>query len=398
MSSNNINSNASGGKHRFTALFAVLALVIVPATVQAGPEFQFGDESSMKISYSTQMYSQTRSYTSPTDSGSGTDFFFRRNRISFIGQYNDYVSYYFQFEGAPDSRAGNDNTAVYYRDAYVTLDVSDPVRFIMGRFKQTFSRENLEACYEPLTLDRNSGTYTPFGGSRDTGIAMWGNLLDAKLQYRLMAADGREGDYNVKDSPRLTTRVHASLWDPEFDFGYRGTYLGVKKVLTIGAAYDYQADVAYSNYGTRSGPQDYTGKTVDMFFEYPTKAGTFTLSGAYIDYDIGDAINGVDPDPGLSEGGRTQLEMTYGKMGYLLPNKIGTGRLQFFARSDTQDHGLTSGYRDQKIATAGFNYYLNGQQLKITFEYTAIDFDIDHPTDVSLQDYDQATLEFQLIL
>ncbi len=397
--SSNVNNNASGGNHRFTVLFAALGLVMLPATVQAGPEFQFGDESTMKISYQSQMYSRTRSFTSATDDGSSTDFYYRRNRLSFIGQYNDYVSYYFQFEGAPDSIGGRENSAVYYRDAYLTLDVSDPVRFIIGRFKQTFSRENLEACYEPLTLDRSDGTYSPWGGSRDTGVAMWGNLLDAKLQYRFMVADGREGDFNAKDSPRLTGRVHASFWDPEYDFGYRGTYLGVKKVFTIGAAYDFQADVAYADYTSRSDPQDYTGKTVDMFLEYPTKAGMFHFSGAYVDYDVGDAIN-KDPDPELLArgGARTQLTMTYGKLGYLLPNKVGMGRLQFFARGEDQDHGLDSGYRDQTQSIAGFNYYLDGQQLKITVEYAKIDFEIDDPADNSLQDYDQVIVEFQFIL
>lgn len=391
------SSNVSGGKHRFTVLSAVLALVMMPATVQAGPEFQISDESSMKVTYAVQMWLQNRDYTSDKDSGEMTDFWIRRNRVAFIGQYNDYISYYFQFEGAPDSRGGNDARSVYYRDAYLTLDMSDPVRFIIGRFKQTFSRENLEACLEPLTLDRGLGTYTPYGPSRDTGLVMWGNLADAMFQYRFMVADGREGDYVAKDSPRLTARVHATLWDPEFDYGYRGTYLGVKKILTIGAAYDYQADIAYADYSTRSDPQDYTGKTVDIFMEYPTGMGTFTLSGAKIEYDMGGAIN-KDPDPGLSEGGFTQLKMTYVKAGYLLPNKVGIGRLQFFARNEKSEHGLTSGYRDQTVNIAGFNYYINGQQLKVTFEYTQADFDIDHPTDKSLQDYNQAMLGLQFIL
>ncbi len=68
------------------------------------------------------------------------------------------------------------------RDAYVTLDYTDGLRFIVGRFKNTFTRENLEACLEPLTLDRSETlAYSPFGGTRDTGVALWGNLADAKF-------------------------------------------------------------------------------------------------------------------------------------------------------------------------------------------------------------------------
>ncbi|MFO1298460.1 MAG: hypothetical protein U1F25_19665 [Rubrivivax sp.] len=42
------------------------------------------------------------------------------------------------------------------------------MRFIAGRFKNTFSRENLEACLEPLTMDRAEVlSYTPFAGTRE---------------------------------------------------------------------------------------------------------------------------------------------------------------------------------------------------------------------------------------
>ena len=40
-------------------------------------------------------------------------------------------------------------------------------------FKNAFTRENLEACFDPLTMDRAEViSYTPWGGSRDTGAAV----------------------------------------------------------------------------------------------------------------------------------------------------------------------------------------------------------------------------------
>ena len=161
------------------------------------------------------------------------------------------------------------------------LDYMDEVRFILGRYKNTFSRENLEACLEPLTLDRGESLpYTPYGASRDTGVTMWGNLADAMFQYRLSVTDGREGNEVVKDSPRLTGRVHVSLFDPEYSYGYRGTYLGTQKVLTIGAAYDAQDNIAYNNYTVLSGPKSYSATTYDIFYEQPFSFGTITASAA----------------------------------------------------------------------------------------------------------------------
>ncbi|NOZ51678.1 MAG: hypothetical protein GXP08_00845 [Gammaproteobacteria bacterium] len=224
-------------------LLGGMLAALTPSITFAGVSLQVGDEGTMNINYSVQLWSQFRSYSSADNSGSSFDTFLRRNRITFSGQYNDMIGYYGQLEAAGDSRDGQNDRPVYWRDAYVTLDYSDGVRFIAGRFKNTFSRENLEACFEPLTIDRAEAiAYTPFGGTRDTGYAMWGNLADATFQYRFMLSDGREGSANnvPKDSPRYTVRVHWSPLDPEYDYGYRGSYLGTSQVFTIGLAYDYQ--------------------------------------------------------------------------------------------------------------------------------------------------------------
>ncbi|MCO6411302.1 MAG: porin [Thiogranum sp.] len=384
-------------EHHIRRYLAPLALALSAAAgnLQAGPTITYGDEGFLTLNYGVQIWAQARDFTTPTDSGDTTDIFLRRNRISLSGQYNDYVGFYAQLESQSDSRQGNDDRSVFYRDAYVTFDWTDSMRFIAGRFKNTFSRENLEACLEPLTIDRGEVlVYTPFGGTRDTGVAMWGNLADARLQYRLAVTDGREGDEVVKDSPRLTGRVHWSLWDPEYDYGYRGTYLGTRKVLTLGAAYDYQADVAYSDFPNREGSSDYKAWTADAFMEYPSKYGTFTVSGAYFDYSTDDAIN-ENPDSALPV--NSELKGQYAKAGYLFPNKIGIGRLQLFARYENLDYGIDNGRYDNQWIGGGANYYIYGQQLKVTFEYANINFDEDDPTTPALQDYDQATLALQLI-
>lgn len=365
--------------------------------VQAGPTIPMGDEGSLTINYELQIWSQFRDYRSEANNADSFDTFLRRNRVTFMGQYNDYVGFYAQLEAGNDSRYGNDERAVYYRDAYVTLDYSDSMRFIAGRFKNTFSRENLEACLEPLTLDRGMAAYTPFAGTRDTGIAIWGNLADAKLQYRVMLADGREGDNVPKDTPRMTARVHYSMLDPEFSYGYRGTYLGTQRVLTIGAAYDHQADVVYANLPGRQDSSDYSAYTVDLFYEEPTSMGTFTFSSAFTNYSVDGALNGDELliDNTLSPA--AEMENYYVKAGWLLPNRVGMGRLQIFAKHDTSDYDRNDKYFDQTINAFGANYYLDGQQLKLTMEISDIAFEEQHPDINSLQDHKQATLGFQML-
>ncbi len=380
------------------AACAALVAGALPLSALAGPTIQVGDQGSLTITYALQGWMQHRSFASDANAGSATDAFLRRNRLTFSGQYNDYVGFYAQFEAGNDSRFGQDNRSVYYRDAYVTLDYRDDLRFIVGRFKNTFSRENLEACLEPLTMDRAEVlSYTPFGGSRDTGLAVWGNLLDAKLQYRFMVADGREGAYVPKDSPRLTARVHYSFWDPESNYGYLGTYLGTAKVLTIGAAYDKQSSVAYGDWPLRRDIKDYKAWTVDAFMEYPARSGVYTVSAAAFKYDTGGAYN-QSPDPALPV--NSDLKGFYLKGGYMLPGKVGPGRLQFFARHESSDYGVkigTAEYYDQKWNSVGANWYLDGQKLKVSLEYAKVKFDTPDPTTRSLRDYNQLTLGLQFI-
>lgn len=377
---------------------AALVAAALPLGAAAGPTIEFGENSSLNISYAVQPWWQSQGYTSASNGANSSDFYLRRNRLILTGQYNDYVGMYVQLEAGGDSRWGKDNRNVYFRDAYVTFDYMDELRFIAGRFKNAFSRENLEACLEPLTMDRAEVlSYTPFGGTRDTGVAVWGNLMNARLQYKLMISDGREGEYMPKDNPRITARVHASLWDPEFNYGYQGTYLGTQKVLTFGAAYDTQKDVAYANYLSRSDIKSYKAWTVDAFMELPLPSGVYTVSAAAFKYDTGGAF-AKSPDPQLPV--NSDLEGYYVKAGYMLPGKIGPGRLQLFGRHEKLDYGVKTGnleYYDNTWNGIGANYYIDGQRLKISLELAEIKFGSPHPVNQSLSDYRQAILGLQLI-
>lgn len=374
---------------------ATCASMLAANCAIAGPTFQFGDEGSMTLTYAVQAWATLQNFSAP-GVDDNNDLYLRRHRLALSGQVNDYVGYYVQAEAGGNPNA---DRRTYFRDAYMTLDYNDSLRFIAGRFKNTFSRENLEACLEPLTLDRSEMlAYTPFGGTRDDGVAVWGNLLDAKLQYRFMVGKGREfSDYTPSKKSRYTARVHYSFLDPEFNYGYLGTYLGTAKVFTIGAAYDQQDKVVYADYPMHAGARDYKAWTVDAFFEYPATSGVYTVSGAYFQYDSDDVTNRT-PDPKFPISG--DLKGHYIKAGYMFPEKVGPGRLQFFARQDVGDYGVktvSTEYYDRKLNSIGANYYLDGQKLKLSAEYTDVKFDMPHPRTVSLQNYSQFTIGLQFI-
>lgn len=392
------NTNSKSAKLPGRVLLPLVALFMatVVTTASAGVTIKAGGGGYMTIDYDLQAWYQSRGYTSSTSSADLNNFFLRRNRLIFSGQYNSTVGFFVQTEAPVDGQQGFNNRNVYYQDAYITVDSTDAMRFIVGKFKIPFTRENLEACLEPLTMDRAEVlAYTPFGASRDTGVAMWGNLANAKFQYRVMVANGRQGNDVPDSSPRYTVRAHYSLFEPEYAYGYLGTYLGTKKVLTIGAAYDAQQDVAWGDYGAKTDPKSYSAYTADVYYEQPTHSGTYTASAAYMKYDTGGAINGAFPDPNLPM--NSQLDGYYAKFGYMMPNKVGPGRLQFFLRHERSNYNLSTGYGDQNWDGVGFNYYFNGQQLKLSGEYATIKFDKQNPSDPSQQDYTQMTVGLQMM-
>jgi len=368
---------------RLSAL--TLGLTLIAGTVFAGPRMTFGpeDEGALQLDYKGQLQMTVR------DTGSGdnnddttTNFNFRRNRLALMGKYGDMMSLYVQTEFTEDPNvstlgvsSSNQGTDFQLLDAVMRFNINDSFKVNAGKFKYNLSRENLEACEMPLTLDRSLFVRTAFTSTRDTGVAIWGNLFNDVFQYRADVMEGRKalsGDTAPSSNFRYSVRGHVSLLDPEKDYGYKGTYLGKKKVLTVGGAYQFEPEVAYGDTVLKTDKKDYQAWTVDGFFEYPLEGiGTVTVSSAYEDVDLDDAYQGANPDLG-TVGLTGQKNGWYTKAGYMLPSFP----LQFFGRYEKWRFASLNNVYDQKVDWygGGANYYVRGQNLKLTAELSRTDF------------------------
>ena len=385
-----------------TASAALLVGLAAPAAF-AGPQITFGDEDQgvLQLDYKGQFQLNVRDNGSGTNNDSTTTSFdFRRNRISLMGAYGDMLSIYVQTEftdkTAVNSLRVNDGEAdsnFQLLDAVVRFKFNDAFKVNVGKFKYNFSRENLEACEMPLTLDRSLFIRAPFVTTRDMGVAAWGNLFNDIFQYRLDVMEGREavsGNTTPKSNFRYTGRMHVSLLDAENDYGYKGTYLGKKKVLTLGAAAQYEPDVVYGNTFFKTDKKDYKAWTVDGFFEYPVAdLGTFTASGAYAKYDLDDAYMSASPDADAI-GLNGEKNGWYAKAGYMLPKLP----LQLFGRYEQWKFANLNNVINEKVNWYGLgaNYYIWGQNLKLTMEFSRTNFDKD-----SEEDFSNFTTQLQVL-
>ncbi|MBW2108322.1 MAG: porin [Deltaproteobacteria bacterium] len=355
---------------------------------QAGIKMQIDEHTKGEIGIWMQTWYQWvedgKSTTSTWKDQNLNDFILRRAYLYLKGQVTDHVHFFTHIASDKVGQDGLDNpsyglgSGVAWRDLWVTFDLSDSFKLQMGRM------------YVPLT--RNYGTTStkcmltmdlPFlqGGSRggifyaqkvgrDDGITLWGNPLDGLIQYRLMISEGVEGDNNPDDTLRFAGRVSVSLLDPETGWFNKGTYLGKKKVLSVGLGIDSQKDLTLGSLAD----QDNFVWTVDAFFDYPVGEGAVSAEAAYINIE-----NGTQTQPqgytSLSAG--DDAKNWYINAGYLFPGTIGPGRLQPYVRYETVDVDERDSSIDYETDfwSGGVNYYLKGHNAKLTADYMHVDQD-----------------------
>jgi len=354
-----------------------------PCLPPDGATIKLSETAFMRLNFQTQFYGEWRDTGSGVDGTKATtDFYFRRNRLSITGQASDVLGYSFKLEQSGPRSIGPVDVAVEpvnefeVLESYVTADLDDSFRLVIGRSKIPFTREVLEGCFSSLTLDRSLFIATPMARTRDTGITAWGSLAHDKLQYFAAIQEGQETTNAPESSPRYTGRVHFALLDPENAFGYSGTYLGNKMIFTIGAGAQYEPGAVYSDVTAKTGEKNYSAWTADVFLEYPVGvSGSATLSGAYMKTSFDNAYQGSSPDP-ESVGVDGDKKGWYAKAGYLFVKNIGPGQLQPFLRYEQWNFALLNGVYAQELnwKALGLNYLIKGQNLRLTLQYAVTDF------------------------
>jgi len=395
-----------------TKILTVLMLMLMCAgSAFAFKPIELGEGKYLQFFYDAQFGYTGRNTGSGVNAEDDTnEFNFRRNRIGFIGTYNEKLSFYVQTEYIEDKNVNplyvdisdDDSKDFYLLDAQLRYTPFENVDLIAGKFKHSLTRENLEGCFNPLTLDRSFFVYAPFKTSRDKGVGARAEFFDNMVQVRGEIQEGRTGDAadgspDPGSSLRYTGRMHLSLLDKETGYGYKGTYFGKMKVLTVGASYQYEPDAVYGDVANLADKKDYAAYSYDVFGEFPTAAGTFTLSAAYLNISFDDAYKGANPDAN-SLGQNGERDGYYVKAGYMLPFNVGPGQLQFFGRYDKFDFAKLNGYYDNSVdfIAGGLNYYIDEDKIKLTAQYSKTNFDKEVGQDTNMQDFDTFELYMQV--
>lgn len=166
-----------------------------------------------------------------------------------------------------------------------------------------------------------------------------------------------------------------------------GSYLGTKKVFNIGGGWHHhgKATTSKNSDGTIN-YHDIALLGFDAFLDLPLNAvkGTaLTSYTVFYNYNFGPnylrniGIMNIGLGPGTTQNGPGNAQPTigtgniiYSQAGYLLPKSIlgDYGRLQPFGALTYKDFEYFDGSSFQY--DLGINYYINGHQAKITFQYS----------------------------
>jgi hypothetical protein len=263
--------------------------------------------------------------------------FIRRARILVGGQIAPNLTFFAETDSPnlfKSTAAGTKNNAstIILQDAYVNYKFQDAFSIDAGLLLVSPSRNGLQSAASLMPVDYGAHTFANSGAlqnsaGRDTGIQARGYLANKKLEYRAGIFQGMRDALNRE--LRSTVRVQYNFFDPETSFFYTGTYLGKKKVLSIGGGIDHQ--------------HKYDGYAADVFVDWPVSGGSVTAQLDHIQYDGSTFLKSL---PKQSD--------TLFEGGYL----IGKSRFMPVVQIARRNFAASSGIDETRYG-AGVDYFLN---------------------------------------
>jgi len=340
----------------------VLMLALLPAPASAQLQLKTEDIT-VKFGFQGQFWADwTQDATAPSagDQGYAQNFYLLRDRIMIGGTIGDKINFFFQTDDpklglSPSGTAatktlttGNATSPGFViQDAWAEYKVGSYLQLSAGEMLVPSSRQALQSTLSYYTVNISAvstvnNAALVESALRDVGFQARGYFFNDHLQYRGGIFDG-ERDANGRNAPRPALYLQYDFFSPEKEYAYAGTALGKRKILAIDAGGDKQ--------GT------YRSMTANAASDTPVNGGDeIGFNASIMHFD-----------------GRTKFPTLTDQTNYLLEGAyyIHKAKLQPFAKFETQDFvAAVNGAKDINRWGGGFSYYLHGQNLKWTGQYT----------------------------
>lgn len=340
----------------------ILALVLTAATASAQLQIE-NEDVSIKFGILGQVWGDwTQDATAPSagPQGYAQNFYLLRARLMTGGNIGDKISFFIQTDdpklglspaGISSSKTlttGNATSPGFIiQDAFVQYAFSNYLQVAGGEMIVPVSRQAMQSPASYYTVNISSlstiaNSATGESALRDVGFQARGYFFKDRLQYRGGLFAG-ERDPDGRNSPRPAAYLQYDFFDREKEYAYAGTALGKRKILAVDAGGDKQGS--------------YRSMTANVANDTPVLGGD----------EIGFNVQMLHFD------GRNKFLTIPDQNNYLAEGAyyFHRAKLQPFAKFESQNFvAAVQGTKDINRYGLGANYYLRGQNLKWTLQYT----------------------------
>lgn len=327
-----------------------------------------------------------------------TDLSIRRIRLKLAGSLTPRLSYTIQLgENNINYLTGRD-IRLRILDAYAEFQLNDALYLGAGKSAWTgLARGSTPATQRLLGLDL-AVMATPTLNIEDDFLRTLGIFARGstkKINYRFNVSNPFSNyTLPVGSIPVFSPRPGALQFSGYAAYNfvgeekltnafYPGTYLGTKKIISLGSGFIYQADALQSVQDGVTIYHDMNHIAIDLFCELPHNTAAFTLYASWFNYNFGpgylrslgvnNIANGVNNPASYNGPGNSFPVLGTGnalltQVGYLLPQKKQSEvRYQLYA---SLHHGAYNGMKENmNLLEGGVTAFLKGHQSKLTFGY-----------------------------
>jgi len=288
----------------------------------------------------------------------------------------------------PNSRQDNQSSFLFLHDAWAEFAVVQKKLYVGSglHYWNGISRLTNQSTLNMMTLDNPGGQGA--ASVSDAWLFPWNNITTSdqfarhlgiyvkgtlgKFQYRISANNARNNMGELGDSPtyQIDNSTGVGTWNYAGYFKYDlfdqesdklpymvGSYLGNKKVLSIGAGFFHHPDaLAVTTIDNR---ESVTHWAVDAFYDAPLNENlAISTLGAYYNFKYGDT-------PGAPGGALVPSSgsIIHGQLGLLFRKS----KLMPYIKYNNQALDFTPNNANE--FGVGLNYFINGHFAKITAEY-----------------------------
>jgi hypothetical protein len=221
------------------------------------------------------------------------------------------------------------------------------------------------------------GNAAPSPVGRDMGVQLRGLLLGGHLEYRagmfqglredpLPSSTGGNTQVLGRNLFRVAARIQINFLDAETGYFYNGTYLGAKRIASIGAAYDFQDSYKYW--------------AVDAFLDLPAGPGVVTAQVNAAQWDGGTFIKALPKQTAIMAEG-----------GYIIA-PINLGPVVRYEQRSFANEAAATPNETRYVGGIGFWPFGHNSNLKVFYSHIHPDSSVA----AALHDYDQYNVQWQL--